>query len=206
MRRRARLVLAAVVWPTAAPRYGGPAGDTPAAPVSRAVAARAFGAARPVVVIAAAVRDSMNLVFARSTSDWRRYPNIVNAINYGAGSVRWQEALRCLRGTVSRDTVRVEAWAPARDTRALASAVTGSCDGLPDRVGTWHTHPWRADSVGRPVKVPGLSSGDLQTFRRGADAVALVQWDADSLAAAVRGSDGAAHYPAPIARAAGPHP
>ena len=152
-----------------------------------------------VVVIAAAVRDSMNAVFARSTRDWRRYPNTVNPINYGAGSAGWREALRCLRGRAERDTVWVWGWEAARGTRALASAVTGDCGGVAELVGTWHTHPWRADSAGRPVKVPGLSAGDLRTFGAGRDAVALVQWSDDSLDAAVRGTDRRPRYPAPIA-------
>jgi hypothetical protein len=160
----------------------------------------------PVVLVDAPVRDSMNAVFARSTREWRRYPNNVNPINYGAGSPGWQEALRCLRGTARRDTVWVRGWAAARGTRALASAVTGDCSGVAGVVGTWHTHPWRADSTGRPVKVPGLSAGDLRTFRAGSDAVALVQWDGDSLAAAARGADGAARYPAPVTLAAVPAP
>lgn len=178
---------------------------------ARPAAAGGFGAAfgqrtpggDPVVMIAAAVRDSMNAVFARSTRDWRRYPNNVNPINYGAGSAGWQEALRCLRGTAARDTVWVRGWEAARGTRALASAVTGDCSGVAELVGTWHTHPWRADSAGRPVKVPGLSVGDLRTFGAGRDAVALVQWSDDSLAAAVRGTDGRPRYPAPIALGTG---
>jgi hypothetical protein len=150
-----------------------------------------------VVTIAEPVRDSMNAVFLHSTLGWRKYPDI-NPINFGMGSPIWREAMRCLHGVTARDTLWITDWSTPHETRALASAVTGECDSAPDLVGTWHTHPWRADSLSRPVKIRGLSVGDLKAFDASADRIQIVQWDRDSLSAAGRGFNGAVHYPVPV--------
>jgi hypothetical protein len=67
-------------------------------------------------------------------------------------------------------------------------AVTGDCSFVDSLVGTWHTHPFRADSVGHPLKEVGLSRQDLQTFAKSGDKVVMVVWDVDSLDGADRGS------------------
>ena len=77
-------------------------------------------------------------------------------------------------------------------------AVTGDCTFLRDVVGTWHTHPYRADSLGHVLKEPGLSLQDLQTFAGGHDQVVLVVWDVDSLDSADRGPRGTVRHPATL--------
>jgi hypothetical protein len=151
-----------------------------------------------VILVANDVRDSMNMVFLHSTSGWRKYPTYVNAANYGRGTPIWQETMRCLRGHISTDTLWITAWESPRGERAFAAAVTGECDDRPDAVGSWHTHPWRADSIAMPVKIRELSIGDLRAFRASADRIALAQWDRDSIAGAVRAFNGSVQYPVQV--------
>lgn len=151
-----------------------------------------------VILIANDVRDSMNMVFLHSTAGWRKYPTYVNAANYGRGTPIWQETMRCLRGHISTDTLWITAWEAPRGVRAFAAAVTGECDDRADAVGSWHTHPWRADSVSKPLKTRELSVGDLREFRSSADRIALAQWDRDSIAGAVRAFNGSVQYPVPV--------
>jgi hypothetical protein len=151
-----------------------------------------------VIFVANDVRDSMNMVFLHSTSGWRKYPTSVNAANFGRGTPIWQETMRCLRGHISADTLWITAWEAPRGERAFAAAVTGECDDRADAVGSWHTHPWRADSIAKPIKIRELSIGDLRAFRASADRIALAQWDRDSLAGAVRAFNGSVQYPVPV--------
>ena len=98
-----------------------------------------------------------------------------------------REYLGCLIGRVDGGTVYVERWVPARGMKQLQLAVAGSCDSIPGVVGTWHTHPYRADLNNLPVKEPALSAQDLETFAKSRWAATLVMWDEDSLDAAARG-------------------
>ena len=152
-----------------------------------------------VIFVANDVRDSMNMVFLHSTAGWRKYPTYVNAAIFGRGTPIWQETMRCLRGHISTDTLWITSWEAPRGVRAFAAAVTGECDDRADAVGSWHTHPWRADSVARPIKTRELSVGDLRAFRASADRIALAQWDRDSIAGAVRAFNGSVQYPVPVA-------
>ena len=147
-----------------------------------------------VVVLSAQVRDSINAIFVRSNQHWNELDD-VNTLTQmlGTGKPTQLEYLGCLRGHLSRDTVWVTAWAPARGMKRLQFAVTGSCDHLPDAIGTWHTHPFRADSAGRPLKERVLSAQDLTTFAAGDERVTLAAWDVDSLDAAAKASSGVSH-------------
>jgi hypothetical protein len=148
-----------------------------------------------VILVANDVRDSMNLVFLHATSGWKKYHPNVNAMNYGRGSPIWREAMRCLHGRVSTDTLWITSWETPRGERAFAAAVTGECDDSDDAVGSWHTHPWKADSLEHPIKTRGLSVGDLRAFRASSDRISLAQWDRDSITAAVRAFNGSMQYP-----------
>jgi hypothetical protein len=150
-----------------------------------------------VILVANDVRDSMNMVFLHATSGWRQYQNI-NPANYGRGTPIWRETMRCLRGRISTDTLWITAWETPRGLRSFAAAVTGDCDDLEDAVGSWHTHPWRADSTRRPIKTRGLSVGDIRSFRASSDLISLAQWDRDSIAGAVRAFNGSVQYPVPV--------
>jgi hypothetical protein len=149
------------------------------------------------ILVANDVRDSMNMVFLHSTSGWRKYHNI-NPANYGRGTPIWRETMRCLRGRISTDTLWITAWETPRGLRSFAAAVTGECDDLADAVGSWHTHPWRADSMEKPIKTRGLSVGDMRAFHASADLISLAQWDRDSIAGAVRAFNGSVQYPVPV--------
>lgn len=150
-----------------------------------------------VILVANDVRDSMNIVFIHSTSGWRKYAN-VNPAHFGRGTPIWRETMRCLRGRFSTDTLWITAWETPRDERAFAAAVTGECDDGDDAIGSWHTHPWRADSMQKPIKTRGLSVGDLRAFHSSSDRISLAQWDRDSIAGAVRAFNGSVQYPVPV--------
>jgi hypothetical protein len=148
-----------------------------------------------VIIVANDVRDSMNVVFLHSTSGWKKYQPNINPMNYGRGSPVWRETMRCLHGKVSTDTLWITSWESPRGERAFAAAVTGECDDSDDAVGSWHTHPWRSDSLQHPVKTRGLSVGDLRAFRASSDRISLAQWDRDSITGAVRAFNGSMQYP-----------
>jgi len=153
----------------------------------------------PAIVIPAAVRDSMNTVFLASNQHWNELRDL-NTLERMLGTVRptQREYLGCLQGTEHGGVVRVDGWVPARDMKQLQLAVAGSCEGVPRLVGTWHTHPYRADLQNLPLKERRLSSQDLETFRTSGYAAAIVVWDVDSLDAAVRAPDGATRHPVAV--------
>jgi hypothetical protein len=152
-----------------------------------------------IVVLARPVRDSINAIWLRNNTHWNELAN-VNTLTQmlGTGHPTQREYLGCLIGHASGDTVFVTDWAPARDMHQLQFAVTGTCDHVTSLVGTWHTHPYRADSTGQALKEPVLSGTDLSTFAAGHDRVVLAAWDTDSIDAAVRGNDGGVRHPAVI--------
>jgi hypothetical protein len=159
----------------------------------------ASGMAPPpgVLVLAPAVRDSINAIFVRFNAHWNELGE-TNTLTQmlGTGRPTQLEYLGCLVGRASGDTVWVTTWAHARDLKQLQFAVTGSCDSVPNMVGAWHTHPYRAAPDGHALKEPGLSAHDLTTFANGADRAVIAAWDVDSVDAAVRGADGAITHPA----------
>ena len=151
-----------------------------------------------VILVANDVRDSMNMVFLHSTSGWRKKNANINPANFGRGTPIWRETMRCLHGRISTDTLWITSWKSPRGERAFAAAVTGECDDADDAVGSWHTHPWRADSMQKPLKTRGLSVGDLRAFRASADRISLAQWDRDSISGAIRSFNGSVQYPVPV--------
>jgi hypothetical protein len=173
--------------------------------VATAVGVGAWSLVSPpptVVVLPAAVRDSINVIFVRYNAHWNELAD-VNTLTQmlGTGRPTQKEYLGCLIGHRSSagDTVYVTDWAPARGMRQLQFAVTGTCDHLTSVIGTWHTHPYRADTiVGHPLKEPELSAADLKTFADGHDLVVMTAWDADSIDAAARDAAGAVEHPAPV--------
>lgn len=140
-----------------------------------------------VVVLARAARDSMNVVFRRFNEHWDELVEL-NTLERMLGTVRptQREYLGCLQGTVRGDTIWIEGWQPAGDMKQLQLAVAGNCDTVPRLLGTWHTHPYRADLQNLPVKERSLSPQDLKTFQGSGFPVTLVMWDVDSLDAAAR--------------------
>ena len=61
-------------------------------------------------------------------------------------------------------TIRIDGWVPAAGMKQLQLAVAGSCDSVPHLIGTWHTHPYRADLHNLPIRESRLSPQDLETF------------------------------------------
>jgi hypothetical protein len=170
-----------------------------------AVAALAFAlfAWRPraeaAIVLRRAARDSMTAVFRTYNQHWDQLADL-NAMEKMLGTIRptQREYLGCLIGQIDEATVYVERWVPARNMKQLQLAVAGSCDSISGAVGTWHTHPYRADLNNLPVKEPTLSPQDLETFAKSRWAATLVMWDEDSIHAAARGSGGSVSHPVPV--------
>ncbi len=138
------------------------------------------------VVLAQSARDSMGSVFRRYNQHWDELADLTT-LERMLGTVRptQLEYLGCLQGTVDQDTVRIESWIPAANMKQLPLAVDGNCDQVPRLIGTWHTHPFRADLQNRAVKERTLSPQDLATFGASDLRVTMVMWDVDSLDAAV---------------------
>ncbi len=152
-----------------------------------------------VLVMAPAVRDSINAIFLRFNAHWNELAE-TNTLTQmlGTGPPTQREYLGCLVGRASGDTVWVTSWAHARNLKQFQFAVTGSCDSVADMVGAWHTHPYRAAPDGHALKEPGLSPHDLTTFTGGSDRAVIAAWDVDSLDAAVRAADGTVLHPATV--------
>lgn len=153
----------------------------------------------PRLVLPKAIRDSMDAVFVASNEHWNELGDL-NTLERMLGTVRptQREYLGCLQGAVRDGAVRVDGWMPATGMKRLQLAVSGSCDGVPRLVGTWHTHPFRADPQNLPLKERTLSPQDLRTFEATGYSASIVIWDVDSIDVAVRAPDGSVHHPATI--------
>lgn len=153
----------------------------------------------PMVELSRAARDSMNAVFLRSNEHWNELADL-NTMERMLGTIRptQREYLGCLQGVIDGGTIRIEGWVPARDMKQLQLAVAGSCDSVPRLIGTWHTHPYRADLRNLPIKERQLSPQDLTTFAGSRLAVTLVMWDEDSVDAASRAPGGGLVHPAVV--------
>jgi hypothetical protein len=151
------------------------------------------------IVLPARLRGMMNAVWATNNRHWDELAgqNTLTQL-LGTGRPTQLEYLGCLAGDVVNDTLFVRRLVAAANLKQLQFAVAGDCDGVADFVGTWHTHPYRADATGRALKEPGLSALDLETFAAGRDVVTIVVWDLDSLDAAMKTPDGVVRHPAPL--------
>jgi hypothetical protein len=148
-----------------------------------------------VVLLARDARDSMSVVYRQFNAHWDELGEL-NTLERMLGTVRptQLEYLGCLQGSVRGDTVRIERWQPAADMKQLQLAVAGNCDTVSHLLGTWHTHPYRADPQNLPIKERSLSAQDLETFRAAPGLkVTLVMWDVDSLDAALKDGQAVVH-------------
>src|SRR5437667_397349 len=116
----------------------------------------------------------------------------------GTGKPTQREYLGCLVGDVAGDTLFVRRLVHAKHLKQLQFAVAGDCEGIERLVGSFHTHPYRADSAGHALKERGLSPMDLKTFAAAPDLVTMVMWDLDSLDAATKAVDGSVRHPAAV--------
>src|SRR6266567_950363 len=152
-----------------------------------------------VVVLPATIRGMMSAVWSENNRHWDELAgeNTLTQL-LGTGKPTQREYLGCLAGEVTRDTLWVRRLVTAANLKQLQFAVAGSCEDVDQLVGTFHTHPYRADSGGRPVKERGLSPMDLATFAATRDRVAMVMWDLDSLDVAAKAVDGSMRHPASL--------
>ena len=153
-----------------------------------------------VIVLPAQLRGMMSAVWVTNNRHWDELAgqNTLTQL-LGTGRPTQLEYLGCLAGDVANDTLFVRRLVQAAHLKQLQFAVAGDCEGVPDLVGTWHTHPYHADAAGRAQKEPGLSALDLESFAAARDVVTIVMWDLDSLDAAMKTPDGALRHPAPVA-------
>ena len=150
------------------------------------------------ILVKPAVRDSMSAIWLENNRHWNELSDVNTLTQLIGGRPTQREYLGCLVGNVARETLWIRGLAPARNLRQLQFAVSGDCDSVPGVVGTWHTHPYRADSSGRPAKERTLSALDLQTFDAAPDLVTIAVWDVDSLDAAAKTERGAVRHPVPL--------
>jgi len=152
-----------------------------------------------VVVLPADLRGLMSALWVENNRHWDELAD-QNTLTQllGSGKPTQREYLGCLVGDVSGDTLFIRRLVPADHLKQLQFAVAGDCDGVERLVGTFHTHPYRADPAGRAVKERGLSAMDLKTFAAAPDMVTMVMWDLDSLDLATKAVDGSVRHPAAV--------
>ena len=153
-----------------------------------------------VVVLPTQTRGLMSALWVENNRHWDELAD-QNTLTQllGTGKPTQREYLGCLMGDVAGDTLFVRRLVHAEHLKQLQFAVAGDCDGVEHRVGTFHTHPYRADSAGRAAKERGLSAMDLKTFAAATDLVTIVMWDLDSLDVATKAVDGSVRHPVPLA-------
>ena len=153
-----------------------------------------------VVILPADLRGLMSALWVENNRHWDELAD-QNTLTQllGTGKPTQREYLGCLVGDVAGDTLFVRRLVHAENLKQLQFAVAGDCDGVERLVGTFHTHPYRADPAGRAVKERGLSAMDLKTFAAAPDMVTMVMWDLDSLDVATKAGDGSVRHPVPLA-------
>ena len=149
-----------------------------------------------VVTLPGDLRGLMSALWVENNRHWDELAD-QNTLTQllGSGKPTQREYLGCLVGDVAGDTLFIRRLVHAEHLKQLQFAVAGDCGGVVRLVGTFHTHPYRADSAGRAVKERGLSAMDLKTFAAAADIVTMVMWDLDSLDAATKAADGSVRHP-----------
>src|SRR2546430_15958165 len=85
--------------------------------------------------------------------------------------------------SVANDTLFVRRLVQAAHLKQLQFAVAGDCEGVPDFVGTWHTHPYRADAAGRGPKETRASAPALEGVAGGRGPPPRAGWGVGSPAA-----------------------
>ena len=152
-----------------------------------------------VVILPAQTRGLMSALWVENNRHWDELAD-QNTLTQllGTGRPTQREYLGCLVGDVAGDTLFVRRLVHAKHLKQLQFAVAGDCEGVERLVGTFHTHPYRADSAGHAVKERGLSAMDLTTFAAAPDLVTLVMWDLDSLDVATKAVDGSVRHPAAV--------
>ncbi len=153
-----------------------------------------------VVSLPADLRGLMSALWVENNRHWDELAD-QNTLTQllGTGKPTQREYLGCLVGDVAGDTLFVRRLVHAENLKQLQFAVAGDCDSVERLVGTFHTHPYRADATGRAIKERGLSAMDLKTFATASDMVTLVMWDLDSLDVATKAGDGSVRHPVPLA-------
>ncbi len=153
-----------------------------------------------VVILAAQTRGLMSALWVENNRHWDELAD-QNTLTQllGTGRPTQREYLGCLVGEVSGDTLFVRRLVHAEHLKQLQFAVAGDCRDVEALVGTFHTHPYRADAAGRALKERGLSAMDLKTFAAAPDMVTMVMWDLDSLDVAIKAMDGSVRHPVPLA-------
>jgi hypothetical protein len=152
-----------------------------------------------VVALPADLRGLMSALWVENNRHWDELAD-QNTLTQllGTGKPTQREYLGCLVGDVAGDTLFIRRLVHAEHLKQLQFAVAGECDGVERLVGTFHTHPYRADPAGRALKERGLSPMDLKTFAAASDLVTMVMWDLDSVDVATRAVDGSVRHPAAV--------
>lgn len=147
-----------------------------------------------VVVLPAAIRDSMSVIWTENNRHWDEAPE-TNGRMWMAPVARPTELryMGCLTGHLTGDTLWVTHLVQAAGLAQHQLSVSGDCSKVPELIGTWRTHPYRAGFKGRVIKERGLSGRELKKFTAGGELVVIAMWDVDSIDLAMKAPDGARH-------------
>src|SRR3989449_7142525 len=102
----------------------------------------------PAVTPPADLRGLMSALWVENNRHWDELAD-QNTLTQllGTGKPTQREYLGCLAGEVAGDTLFVRRLVHAKHLKQLQFAVAGDCEGLERLVGTFHTHPYRADAT-----------------------------------------------------------
>src|SRR5436190_11319858 len=117
-----------------------------------------------VVILPADLRGLMSALWVENNRHWDELAD-QNTLTQllGTGKPTQREYLGCLMGDVAGDTLFVRRLVHAKHLKQLQFAVAGDCEGIERLVGSFNTHPYRADSAGHALKPPRLSPTPLHT-------------------------------------------
>jgi hypothetical protein len=148
-----------------------------------------------VVVLPAGIRDSMSAIWTANNRHWDWIsPNMPSEVVSTAPTRRY---FGCVTGSSVGDTLWVRNLMPATGVKRGATGVAADCSNVPDLIGTWQTHPYRAGFQGRPIKERGVSGREFRALAEAGGLVTISMWDVDSLDLATKelGGDVRHHTP-----------
>jgi hypothetical protein len=148
-----------------------------------------------VVVLPAAIRDSMFAVWTANNRHWDYIPpNTPSEVVSNAPTRRY---VGCVTGSAVGDTLLVRTLKPATGVKRGLTGVSADCSNVSDLIGTWQTHPYRAGFQGRPIKERGVSGREFRALAEAGGLVTITVWDVDSLDLATREPGGGVRHHVP---------
>jgi hypothetical protein len=148
-----------------------------------------------IVVLPAAIRDSMSAIWTTSNRNWDWIPPHTPSEVMGTAPTR--RYFGCVMGSAIGDTLWVRNVVPATGVKRGPTGVTADCSNISDLIGTWQTHPYRAGFQGHPIKERGISGKEFRAFAEADGLVTISMWDVDSLDVATKEPGGGVRHHTP---------